>query len=437
MADVILVLNAGSSSLKFSVFDAAGDRLSLLSKGQVEGIGTAPRFVAKDAHGGEIATKAWPDGAGLDHAGAIAYLVDFLQERRDGSRLVAVGHRIVHGGLAFTHAVPVDAGVVAALDKLSPLAPLHQPHNLKSIGIVAELRPDLLQVGCFDTGFHRGQPEVAQAFALPASITDLGVRRYGFHGLSYAYIADVLPQFDAKAAAGRTVVAHLGNGSSMCAMSAGRSVASTMGFTAVDGLPMGTRCGSLDPGVVLYLIDELGMDARAIEDLIYKRSGLLGVSGVSSDMRALLASDDALARFAVDLFCYRLGRELGSLAAALGGLDALVFTAGIGEHAPLIRERLCRAAAWLGVVLDPAANEAGGPRIRRGRQPGRGLGDPDQRGADDRARDVADRAEGAMSTASLRRPSCRRRTAGVARGSPRSALRSRPGRARRPTSRAP
>jgi acetate kinase len=221
----------------------------------------------------------------------------------------------------------------------------------------------LAQVACFDTAFHRSQAEVAQAFALPPSITDRGVRRYGFHGLSYEYIADVLPKIDARAAAGRTVVAHLGNGSSMCAMVGGRSVASTMGFTAVDGLPMGTRCGNLDPGVILYLIDELGMDVRAIEDLIYKKSGLLGVSGVSSDMRALLASEQPRARFAVELFCYRLARELGSLAAAAGGLDALVFTAGIGEHAAAIRERLCRHAAWLGVALDAAANERGGPRI--------------------------------------------------------------------------
>jgi len=363
MTDVILVLNAGSSSLKFSVFDAKGAELALLLKGQIEGLGTAPRFVAKDAQGAEVGAKAWGEGTALGHAGAIEFLVDFLQQRRDGSRLVAVGHRVVHGGLSFAHAVRVDPEVVAALGKLSPLAPLHQPHNLKPIEIVAKLRPELLQVACFDTAFHRAQPEVAQAFALPSSITSRGVRRYGFHGLSYAYIADVLPQFDAQAAAGRTVVAHLGNGSSMCAMAAGRSAASTMGFTAVDGLPMGTRCGSLDPGVVLYLMDELGMDARAIEDLVYKRSGLLGVSGLSSDMRELLASDQEGARSAVELFIYRLGRELGSLAAAIGGLDALVFTAGIGEHAPVIRERVCREAAWLGVVLDPAANQAGGPRI--------------------------------------------------------------------------
>jgi acetate kinase len=265
--------------------------------------------------------------------------------------------------LKFTQAVRVSPEVVAELATLSPLAPLHQPHNLKPIEVVAKLRPTLPQVACFDTAFHRSQPEVAQAFALPPSITDRGVRRYGFHGLSYEYIASVLAQFDPRAASGRTVVAHLGNGSSMCAMVAGRSVASTMGFTAVDGLPMGTRCGNLDPGVILYLLDELGMDARAIENLVYKQSGLLGVSGISSDMRVLLSSDEVRARLAVELFTYRAGRELGSLAAAAGGIDALVFTAGIGEHAASIRERICGAAAWLGVELDPAANQAGGPRI--------------------------------------------------------------------------
>ena len=363
MSDVILVLNAGSSSVKFSAFGTAGSDLSLLLNGQIEGLYTAPRFIARDAQGAELGSKAWGEGAELGHSGAIAHLIDFLRERRGDHKLVAVGHRVVHGGLAFAQATRVNLEVMAALEKLSPLAPLHQPHNLKPIEIVAKLRPELPQVACFDTAFHRTQPEVAQAFALPPSITDLGVRRYGFHGLSYEYIASVLGQFDAKAASGRTVVAHLGNGSSMCAMVGGRSVASTMGFTAVDGLPMGTRCGSLDPGVILYLMDELGMDARAIEDLIYKQSGLLGVSGVSSDMRTLLASEDARARRAVDLFVFRIGRELGSLAAAAKGIDALVFTGGIGEHAALIRERACRDAAWLGVELDAAANQADGPRI--------------------------------------------------------------------------
>ncbi|MDM0117792.1 acetate/propionate family kinase [Variovorax sp. J22R133] len=363
MADVILVLNAGSSSIKFSTFDASDEKPELLLKGQIEGLYTAPRFVASDAQGEEIGAKAWDKGHELGHGGAIAYLVDFFQAHRENHRLMAVGHRVVHGGLAFSQATRISPEVVAQLGQLSPLAPLHQPHNLKPMEIIARLRPDLTQVACFDTAFHRVQPEVAQAFALPPSITERGVRRYGFHGLSYEYIASVLPELDAKAATGRTVVAHLGNGSSMCAMKGGRSMASTMGFTAVDGLPMGTRCGNLDPGVLLYLMDELRMDARAIEDLLYKQSGLLGVSGLSSDMRALLASDDERARFAIELYTYRLGRELGSLAAAAGGIDALVFTAGIGEHAPAIRERVCRDAAWLGVTLDAAANQSGGPRI--------------------------------------------------------------------------
>src|SRR6187549_3955345 len=301
MADAILVLNAGSSSLKFSAFDAGGSDFPLMLSGQIEGLYNAAKFKAKDAQGAEIGAKAWEPGSGVGHSEALAYLVDFLQSRGGNDKLVAVGHRVVHGGVAYDQAVRVDPKVVAALGKLSPLAPLHQPHNLKPIEIVAKLRPNLPQVACFDTAFHRAQPEVAQAFALPPSITDMGVRRYGFHGLSYEYIAHVLPQFDAKAAAGRTVVAHLGNGSSMCAMAGGKSVASTMGFTAVDGLPMGTRCGNLDPGVLLYLMDELGMDARAIEALIYKQSGLLGVSGLSSDMRVLLASEEAGARRAVDL----------------------------------------------------------------------------------------------------------------------------------------
>ena len=363
MADVILVLNAGSSSIKFSVFDATGGGLELLLRGQIEGLYTAARFGATDRQGASVGAKTWEPGAGLGHGGAIAFLADFLRSHGEGLRLSAVGHRVVHGGMHFTGPARVTPSVVTALKALAPLAPLHQPHNLKPIEILAELRPSLPQVACFDTAFHRGQPEVAQAYALPESVTAGGVRRYGFHGLSYEYVAGVLPQFDAKAAAGRTVVAHLGNGSSLCGMVSGRSVASTMGFTAVDGLPMGTRCGSLDPGVVLYLLDELKMDARAIEELLYKQSGLLGVSGLSSDMRTLLASEEPRARLAIELFTYRIGRELGSLAAATQGLDALVFTAGIGEHAAAIRERVCRAAAWLGVTLDEAANRDGGPRI--------------------------------------------------------------------------
>jgi acetate kinase len=363
MADAILVLNAGSSSIKFSVFVDGAAEPQLLLHGQVEGLYTLPRFAASDAAGTEIGAQQWDKGARLGHDGAIDYLIEFLRSHRGNHRLSAVGHRVVHGGLKYSEPVLVNADVLANLDKFIPLAPLHQPHNLAPIRIVAERTPQLPQVACFDTAFHHGQPALAQAFALPPSITERGVRRYGFHGLSYEYIAGALPRFDAKAAAGRAVVAHLGNGASMCAIKAGASIASTMGFTAVEGLPMGTRCGALDPGVVLYLMDEMKMDARAIEKLIYQQSGLLGVSGVSSDMRTLLESAEPRAKLAVDLFVYRIGRELGSLAAALGGLDALIFTGGIGEHAKAIRERVCSNAAWLGVEFDAAANNAGGPRI--------------------------------------------------------------------------
>ncbi|KAF1693704.1 acetate/propionate family kinase [Pseudoxanthomonas koreensis] len=363
MIDVILVLNAGSSSIKFSLFAADPGIPGLLMSGQIEGLYAAPRFRARDAAGAPVGEHRWPDGEQIGHAGAVAHLVGFLRGQRDRYRLCAAGHRVVHGGLAFSDPVRVDAGVVEALDALTRLAPLHQPHNLAPIRALLEQTPQLPQIACFDTAFHRGQPDLAQRFALPAKITDRGVRRYGFHGLSYEYIASAFPDLDPRAAAGRVVVAHLGNGASMCAMVDGRSVASTTGFTAVDGLPMGTRSGTLDPGVLLYLMDDMGMDARAIETLIYKESGLLGVSGISSDMRTLLASSEASAREAVDLFVYRIARELGSLAAAMGGLDALVFTGGIGEHAAVIRERACRDAAWLGLEFDAGANEAGGPRI--------------------------------------------------------------------------
>ena len=363
MADSIVVLNAGSSSVKFSLFLLEDGSPVLKLRGQTEGLYTAPKFRAMDASGAVCATRDWGAGEALGHDGAIAHLLDFLRGELARHRLLAVGHRVVHGGVEYDRPVRIDEGVLLRLDKFIPLAPLHQPHNLAPIRALLARAPQLPQVACFDTSFHRAMPTVAQAFALPPEITDRGVRRYGFHGLSYEYIASVLPRFDPDAAGGRVVVAHLGNGASMCAIADGRSVASTMGFTAVDGLPMGTRSGSLDPGVVLYLMDELRMDARAIEKLLYTKSGLLGVSGVSSDMRTLLASDDPRARFAVELFVYRIGRELGSLAAALGGIDALVFTGGIGEHAAPIRERVARAAAWLGVEFDAAANAADGPRL--------------------------------------------------------------------------
>jgi acetate kinase len=363
MAEAIAVLNAGSSSIKFSLFAQAGDDLVLKVRGQAEAIHTAPRFVAKSASGETISTHAWGEGTALGHDGALEHIVAFVRDRLEGQGLAGIGHRVVHGGMAYAQPVRVDRRVLDDLAQFVPLAPLHQPHNLTPIRLLLERRPELPQVACFDTAFHRAQPELAQMFALPRELHEAGVRRYGFHGLSYEYIASVLPQLDPAAANGRTVVCHLGNGASMCALSAGRSVASTMGFTAVDGLPMGTRCGAIDPGVILYLMDQRGMDARAIEKLIYNQSGLLGVSGVSSDMRTLLASEEPRAGLAVDLYVYRIGRELGSLAAALGGLDALVFTGGIGENSAEIRERVCRGASWLGVVLDEQANRDGGPRI--------------------------------------------------------------------------
>jgi acetate kinase len=361
--NAIAVVNAGSSSVKFSLFLRRGDALDLRLRGQFESLFGKPRFVAKDAAGKTVGERTWDEGARLGHEGALTHLVEFLRGQGEGARLIGVGHRVVHGGLDHAEPVRVDATVLAELDKYVPLAPLHQPHNLAAIRALAARAPELPQVACFDTAFHRTNPELAQMFALPHALHDAGVRRYGFHGLSYEYIASTLSAVDARAAAGRTIVLHLGNGASMCALERSRSIASTMGFTAVDGLPMGTRTGSLDPGVVLYLIDERGMDARAVEKLLYQQSGLLGVSGIASDMRTLLASDSPRARLAIDLFVYRIGRELGSLAAALGGVDAFVFTAGVGENSAEIRARVCQAARWLGVELDEAANAAGGPRI--------------------------------------------------------------------------
>jgi acetate kinase len=363
MRKAILVLNAGSSSIKFLLFAEQADELEPVIRGQIEGIYTAPHFIARNPLGGLVAEQAWGEGVKLGHDGAVAHLAAFLPQAGTQLDLGAVGHRVVHGGLGFARPVRLNHDVLAELEKLVPLAPLHQPHNLAPIRLLLERRPGLPQVACFDTAFHSTNPDLARRFAIPAELHDAGVRRYGFHGLSYEYVASVLPECDARAAAGRVVVCHLGNGSSMCAMQAGKSVASTMGFTAVEGLAMGTRCGTLDPGVLLYLMDERRMDARAIEKLLYNQSGLLGISGISSDMRKLLDSDDPRASLAVDLYVYRIRRELGSLAAALGGLDALVFTAGIGENSAAIRERVCRDAAWLGVELDAAANGKGGPRI--------------------------------------------------------------------------
>lgn len=364
MSSTILVLNAGSSSLKFSLYRSAPDEtLARLLSGQVSGLGGQPRFEASDAEGQALEPPDWPAGESPDHALALSRLLEFLDTRMGGQALDAVGHRVVHGGLAFAAPVRVTGSTLEALEQLVPLAPLHQPHNLAPIRLLLERMPGVAQVACFDTAFHRQQPELAQRYALPRELTQAGVRGYGFHGLSYEYIAATLPEIDATAATGRTVVLHLGNGASMCALLQGRSMATTMGFTALDGLPMGTRCGSVDPGVLLYLLQARGMEVDALEELLYKRSGLLGVSGLASDMRELLEADTADARLAVELFVYRIGRELGSLAAALGGLDALVFTGGIGEHSAEIRARVCAAAAWLGVECDAGANAAHAQRI--------------------------------------------------------------------------
>ncbi len=359
--EAVVVLNAGSSSVKFCTFIRSGAVLERGVRGQVSGLGTRPHLSARRGEA-LIEDRVLQEGP-LGHRDALDLLVRFLRRELDGARILGVGHRVVHGGLEFMAPTVVDAATLERLERYVPLAPLHQPHNLAAIRLLLESLPGVPEVACFDTAFHRTIPEVAQLFALPQRFAAAGVRRYGFHGLSYEYVASVLPSLDAQAAAGRTVVFHLGNGSSMCAMHAGRSVATTMGFTAVEGLPMGTRSGSLDPGVLLFLFDEMGLGVREVERLLYHESGLLGMSGISSDMRELLASDAPAARLAVDVYTYRARRELGSLAAALGGLDAVVFTAGIGENQPEVRARICVGAAWLGLEVDPDANRRNGPRI--------------------------------------------------------------------------
>ena len=356
MTEAILVLNAGSSSLKFALFDA--DRLDRLYRGQVEDIGADARLKVVDADGALFAERTLPEVS--NHEEALVHLTERKEARLGHIHLVAAGHRVVHGGKRFAGPTMIDADALAYLHELSPLAPLHQPHNLAAIEAVARHQPALPQVASFDTAFHRTQPEVAQAFALPQALTESGIIRYGFHGLSYDYIAGVLPDvLGEMAETSRVVIAHLGHGVSMAALRCRRSIAATTGFTALDGLPMGKRSGSLDPGIVLYLMQERDMDADAVTDLLYRRSGLLGVSGISDDMEELLASSDPQAKKAIDLFVYRVGRELGSLTAALGGLDALVFTGGIGEHAASIRARVCNDASWLGLRLNGVANETG------------------------------------------------------------------------------
>ena len=359
MSAVLLVINSGSSSVKFSAYEVQPDAaLNRIAHGKIEGIGSAPRLqvwgqarTALEDRSIDISTDP---ALGPDEA--FKQLFDWLAQHASGHTLLAVGHRVVHGGELFARPALVTPSILAQLDTFTPLAPQHQPHNLAAIRAIAKRYPDLPQVACFDTEFHTSQPWVAQACALPRAITQAGVKRYGFHGLSYEYIASILPGHLGAVAEGRVVVAHLGNGASLCAMRGRHSVASTMGFTALDGLMMGTRCGSLDPGIVLHLITQLGMTAQAVETMLYEQSGLLGVSGISGDMRSVQASSAPEARQAVDLYVYRIKQQLGSLAASLGGLEALIFTAGIGENSAQLRERVCQDAAWLGIELDEAAN---------------------------------------------------------------------------------
>ena len=363
MTDAILTLNAGSSSLKFSLFDCGADRsLTMRCDGQVEGIGTAPHFIARDLKGKVLAERHWPD-PNTDYTDLVMEVAGFTRSHLGGGTVAAVGHRVVHGGPDHDRPQLVTPQLLDELDRLTPLAPLHEPHNVAPMRAILKMRPGLPQVACFDTAFHHGMPAIATRFALPRQYETEGVRRYGFHGLSYEYIAGRLRELAPDLAKGRVIAAHLGNGASLCAMKDGRSIDTTMGFTALDGLVMGTRCGNIDPGVILYLEQQHGMAPEDVEKMLYNKAGLLGVSGISSDMRALLASDDPHAREAVDLFVYRIARETGALAASLGGLDAFVFTAGIGEHAAPIRAMVAARLGWLGASLDEAANARGDLRI--------------------------------------------------------------------------
>jgi acetate kinase len=371
MPALIPVLNAGSSSIKVQLFAIEGGAPVMRYRGQVEGIGTAPRFAMRDGAGETVAETSFPKD-GFDHDAATTHLLTWMREHLGDGSILAIGHRVVHGGMKHTGTALVDDALLAELDTFVPLAPLHQPHNLAPIRLIRRHAPHLPQVAAFDTAFHRSQPELAQLFALPQEITDRGVRRYGFHGLSYDYIASALPSVDARLARGKVIVAHLGNGASLCALDAGRSITSTMGFSAVDGLPMGTRSGALDPAVVFYMIRDMGMSVAEAEKVLYTRSGHLGVSGLSSDMRKLREAADQGhegARRAIGLFVYRILREMGALAACLSGVDGIVFTAGIGENDARLRADVLNSLAWAGFRLDEAANAAGGPRITAGEGP--------------------------------------------------------------------
>jgi acetate kinase len=365
MHDYALVLNAGSSSLKFCVFGRPEyGEWRLESRGQIEGIGASPRISARDGRGERLIDQKL-EGEVHDQAGALDALARWLRVTYAPARVLGVGHRVVHGGAKYSAPTVITPAVLAELHQLEPLAPLHQPHNLAAIEAVCQRLPDVPQVACFDTSFHRTQSALAELVPLPREIREAGVQRYGFHGLSYEYIAGILPRVAPAVAGGRVVVAHLGSGASMCAMRNGKSVDTTLGFTALDGLCMGTRPGALDPGVILYLFDTLRLSAKQVETLLYKKSGLLALSGISNDMRVLLESTEPQARLAVDYFVRRAVKEIGALAAVLDGIDGLVFTAGIGENSPEIRRRICEASMWLGIKFDAEANQRGGPRITR------------------------------------------------------------------------
>ncbi len=363
MNDAVLVLNAGSSSIKFALHRVALGQTSVLLRGIVEEIGGTSRLRLIQGNGQGQRQNPVPFPPAATHAQALAGLLDWLAPHLAGVRLLGAGHRVVHGGSRYMGPTRVDAEVLTYLDTLVPIDPLHQPHNLAGIRALLRVRPDLPQVACFDTAFHHTLPPVARHFALPRALTEAGVLRYGFHGLSYHYIAEALPRYLGAAAEARVIVAHLGNGASLCALRARQSVETTMSFTPLDGLPMGTRCGAVDPALPLYLMRERGMDADAVSDLLHRQSGLLGMSGISSDMRTLLESQDPRAAEAVAHFVYRVAQAVGALAMSLGGLDALVFTAGIGEHAAPVRAAICQRCAWLGLDLDDRANAAHGPRI--------------------------------------------------------------------------
>jgi acetate kinase len=356
MDDYALILNAGSSSLKFCVFQRSlGKNWRLEAHGQIEGIGTSPRLSVKNEQGTKIADDDVPVKNGKD---AIEALAGWLRSKYGGSRVVGVGHRVVHGGAHFKGPTIVTPDVIAKLRELIPLAPLHQPHNVAAIEAVAERLPDVKQVACFDTSFHRTQSPVVELIPFPKNLRDAGIQRYGFHGLSYEYIASALPEAAPEIASARVIVAHMGSGASMCAMKAGKGVDCTFGFAPLDGLCMGTRPGTIDPGVVLHLMQGVNYSAKDIESLLYKKSGLLGISGISNDMRDLLGRPEPEAKLAIDYFVWRAAKEIGALAASLGGVDAIVFTAGIGENSPEIRRRICEASKWLGVSLDTKANES-------------------------------------------------------------------------------